>query len=39
VEDLYIEDSLHDRSIDNISDPDRILKLFKSPGPDGFFPA
>jgi len=45
VEDLYIEENLDDQSIDNISNPDRIkwginsFKLFKSPGPDGFFPA
>jgi len=45
VEDLYIEENLDDQSIDNISNPGRIqwavysFKPFKSPGPDGFFPA
>jgi len=45
VEDLYIEESLDDQSIHNISSPDRInwainsLKPFKYHGPDGFFPA
>jgi len=45
VEDLHIEESLDDQSIDNISNPGRIqwtvnsFKPFKSPGPDGFFPA
>jgi len=45
VEDLYIEKNLDDQSIDNISNPSRIqwavnsFKPFKSPVPDGFFPA
>jgi len=45
VEDLHIEVNLDDQSIANISNPDRIqwavnsFKPFKSPGPDGFFPA
>jgi len=45
VEGLYIVENLDDQSIDNISNPDRIkwaiysFKPFKSPGPDGLFPA
>jgi len=45
VEDLYIEENLDDRNIDNISKPGRIqwavnsFKPLKSPGQDGFFPA
>jgi len=45
VEDLYIEENLDNQSIANISNPDRIkwainsFKPFKSPDPDGFFPA
>jgi len=45
VENLYIEENLDDQSIDNISILSRIqwavnsFKPFKSPGPDGFFPA
>jgi len=45
VEDRYIEENLDNQSIDNISSPVRIkcainsLKPFKSPDPDGFFPA
>jgi len=45
VEDLYIEESLDNQSIYNISNPDRIkwainsFKPFKYHSPDGFFSA
>jgi len=41
VKDLYIEESLDDQRIDNISNPNRIkwaINSPKPPGPDVFFP-